>query len=674
MGFTAFRKTLLRNRGNPLESCVDETPSSYLPKYSFLIFFFLILIAYHVSGAPKKIASIPDSTTTISKDSSTVILDENKLERIIPLCILKDSVKTFSFNLKKENFRGIITRHTGDYVKNIPGGSIVDRVSTGLPVYSRINGSSVQQTIITIDGFPVNHDQFGPFDLSLLPIEGFRKIEISNFNPTKVVSQTGSTVNLITSEANFEKPLTTIVWRKGSYGDSEVDVEFGQQIARRTNFLGAVSYSSSNGKFPNSKYDAQKIRFQLTSRLKPDWYLKYQLFQNRSDVDIPGPEKTQLETEINNYHQKSNHYINLLDIRGNVKGDSLEDIRIRTYYNSLYQDIKEFSQGIKETYRNRFIGILLQSYYPVKNNQVTYGLKTEYRWIRSNQLQKKGFFDSNIFAKSFFSIFPNHIFSWAGNLEINTAFGTFFSPTLNYEYSPSASFYFGLTSAIERRLPNFYELYLNKSKIKGNAGLKNEKIKYFAVDLALNANLIDFNSSFYIKQIDNPIILVEDEETEDSNIFKNRSSEFFPGYKHILYFYPTDKFTVSSELDVIFKNKLNNLFFINHPQLIKSIALEYQNYFFNNNLMAKIKIVAKYIGNRWSFIGGNYQLPPFYYSQHIIFNEWAPLIDIILDTKISRFFFQISVENLLSYNYQMIYGYPARETSLWMNLSWNFLD
>jgi outer membrane cobalamin receptor len=645
----------------------------FFKKKRLILILFSLFLSKPALGVSTTDLSTPDSVIVPARDSLKTVSSDKSGEPVFQLKFRQDSVATFAFKLEETDFQGIIVRHVGDYVKSIPGGSILDLVSTGLPVYSRIRGSATEQSQLTIDGFPINHPQFGPFDLSLLPAAAFHETEISHFNPTLVPASAGSAINFSTPEFELKHPLTTIVWRKGNFGDSEVDVEFGRKISAKTDLIGAVAYNSSDGKYTHSEYDAQKIRFRLTSQIKSNWYLKYQLFHNRSDVDFPIPENLTAETENTYFHRKSSHYIHLLDLRGNVKNDSMEDIRIRSYYSSLYQDFTDHSQLIKDEYRNRFIGIHFQNYLPFKQQLITYGLKTEYRWMRSNQLRNQGYWDGNLFLFSAYSISSKQQIYWSANLELNSGFGIFLAPKLAYALNIASNLKMVINSGISRRLPDFYELYWRYSRIQGNPDLSAERIYHSSANIEWNQEKIQIKGSLYLKKIYDPILLISEKSTPEYATFKNKDSELFTGYEHTFKYLLSSRLTLCSFLDITFKKKLNNSFFINYPQYIKKISIKYSGNFFNNNLQTGISIISTLIGSRWYSIEGTLY-PTYYYSENLIYRKWFPLMGIILDGKISNFYIQFAFENILSQNYQSMYGFSAREASIWMNLDWYFKD
>jgi len=652
-----------------LESRTEHCRAAAL-KFCFVLFLFVPFFTHSFAGQPDSDISSQDSLA--APIDSVQVRSVSKVEQ--PVCRLAfrpDSSTSFLFKMTEKDFPQRIIRHVGDMVKNIPGGSIFDLVSTGLPVYARLRGSSIQQSQITIDGFPVTHSQFGPYDLSLLPIAAFNTAEITHFNFTAISGHSGSIVNLTTPNNQLDHPTTKINWQKGSFGDSEVDVEYGQKVAAQTTLVGAVSYQSSAGKFVNSEYDAQRIRCKLNSQIKPNWNLKYQLFHNRSDIDLPVPENWQLETSPKYFHRKTNHYLHLLDLRGNVSCDSLEDIRIRTYYSSLYQDFTDQAKAINDVYRNRFYGLHVQRYHLIKQNVITYGWKSEYRWLSSNRLQPTAFFENRLFIYGSIPINSDHQIRWYSDLELNSKYNTFLVPKLVYQRSLSQKLKFEFSYEISRRLPDFYELYWNRTDITGNPGLKAEKVQHSACSIHYSNDNVIASSSFYIKEIKNPIILTFAGSSLDVRTFINQSSELISGYDHHVQLRPIYNFRISNQLEIIFISNGKKSILVNYPRYINKLIVEYEDYFFQENLQAGVRILTSLIGRHLDFSGGLYDYPPYFYSQDLISGKnVTPVIEVGIHAKISSFKIQFSLENILLTKYQSVYGYPMREMTSWLNMSW----
>lgn len=594
-----------------------------------------------------------------------------------PACRLMfrpDSSAEFHFKLEEFDSQRRIIRHVGDMVKNIPGGWIFDLASTGLPVYPRLRGSSIQQSQITIDGFPVNHSQFGPYDLSSLPLAAFKTAEITHFNFTSISGNTGSVINLSPPENQFEHPTTRIIWQKGSFSDSEVDVEFGQQIAAQTTMVGAVTYQSSAGKFVHSEYNAQKFRCRLNSKIKPNWNLKYQLFQNRSDIDLPLPENWHFETLPKYFHRKANYFLHLLELRGNVAYDSLEDIRIRTYYSSLYQDFIDQTKEVKDVYRNRFWGLHVQGYRATKVHVLTYGANAEYRWLHSNRIKQTGFLDGHLFLNGSTPINSNHQLLWNSNLEINSKFSVFLAPKVAYQHSLSRSIKLEFSYQLNRRLPDFYELYWNRTEITGNPGLKTEKIHHSAFSVQFKNDNVSTLNSLFIKEIKNPIILSVIPNLNRIS-FTNQTSELISGYEHTIQFRPICKVRFSNQLEIMFNSNWKNSFLVNYPQIINRVIVDYENFFFDNNLQAGIRVLASLIGRHWNFNSGLYDYPPYFISPDFVSGpKLTPVIELGLLARISSFRIQFSLENLLMEKHQSIYGYPMRELGVWLSINWLLMN
>ena len=120
----------------------------------------------------------------------------------------------------------------GDALQGIPGVDVQRSGSAGNRENIKIRGSLGTQTLVLIDGFPVNSPTLGQFDISSLPVDGFERVEIVrgtqsalygsnamggvvNFIPRK--GETGRQYGIGASGGSFD----TLTWKGFAQGAGE---------------------------------------------------------------------------------------------------------------------------------------------------------------------------------------------------------------------------------------------------------------------------------------------------------------------------------------------------------------------------------------------------------------------------------------------------------------------
>ncbi len=643
----------------------------------------------------QKAATSPDSLKlqlpdTTASDSLQQKQTPKLGKKIQPFQYHLTSFDSIQFSLHHQEFDKYIYRHLGDLVKQLPGVELHDFVSTGLPALIRLRGSSFNQPAIFIDGFPVTHPQFGAFDLNLLPSQGFESIAMNQEN--QFAAPSGS-IDLKTRAYPLKKPYTELVWHKGRHGDSEVDVTFGRRLGKETVAIGGYTNKSSQGRHLHSEYLAQKIRLQVQSRVHPNWDLNYKLFNTKSEFEYPGPAYWQPEISNLDAKQKSILWSHLVTLHGDVTDDSQEDLNLKLYYNSLFQDYQDKSYKIEEVYHNRFLGSQIEGYFPLFTRELTIGGRTEFRWMKSETVKNTLFFDATLFSKYQFPI--THAFNLKTNflLEINNKFGLFFTPNfiLSHQMIP------GIATSLEyqhaRRVPDFFALYWNRTarepwpgdsistainpekfRYMGNPNLSPEEIDNFTLNMNIKPwPWLNVKASPYFRYIQHYISLQQIHENKSPTFF-NQKQVFFYGYDQWLEIRIFKDLAVAVNIHYLVSRDENKKGLPDQPNLTASGLITYRRQFFRGNLKTRYHLGARLLGERWNLVNGNYPFPAYYFSTNVSHGGYEPALDIKAVATIRDMDIIFSFENLLGRKYHYLAGYPMRELAYYWGINWKFWD
>lgn len=614
---------------------------------------------------------LPDSSAV---DTTSGINTELKPTKPIipPVALRRDSSIAYFHQIQSSETELQITRHLGDWLKNVPGVTLHDLTSTGLPAFSRIRGSSLQHPIVHIDGIPLNHSQFGPLNLNLLPSENFESLQVLYEGTRDGHTAPVGVINLRTRSYNLKKPYSKIAWRLGSKNESEVDVTFGQKIAAHTDAIAAVCYHSSAGNFFHSQYAAQKIRTQIISQIHPRWQVNYQLFHNRSDVDYPGPQNWQSNTPNLVAHLKDIFYNHLVSTRGNIFADSLEDIKVQFYYNSLYHEYRDLPNQFDGVYQNRFVGSQAETYVPVQTHLLTFGTRYEYRWMRSNELRNSGFHDGAVYCRQQLSLSNHFQLQYLARFEMNNKFGFHLSPNLSIKYRKDKNLTFGVDYQFTRRLPNFFELYWENGYFKGNQNLKPEMLNTISFSHWFKQSAwLNLQGSTFFHLIDHSISMTAVTDTSQVK-FVNQSSRQIIGHDQQIEFRIKEKFNYRVTLSLLFAHDNDEKYIPYRPFFSIQNHLSYHIGLFNNNLDAKFRLTFLLIGRQWHPIQGNYPYPSYYFSNQLEKSNIQSQLNFKAFGKIRDANIFFAVENILAQKIEYTKGFPREECLFRWGLIWNF--
>jgi len=133
----------------------------------------------------------------------------------------------------------------GDVLQGIPGVNVQRSGSAGNRENIKIRGGLGTQTLVLIDGFPVNSPTLGEFDISSLPADGFERIEIVRGTQSALYGSNAMTgvVNFLPRKGEMGRQYG--VGASGGSYDTLTWNGFGQGAGGRGNlYLGANGFES----------------------------------------------------------------------------------------------------------------------------------------------------------------------------------------------------------------------------------------------------------------------------------------------------------------------------------------------------------------------------------------------------------------------------------------------
>jgi len=158
----------------------------------------------------------------------------------------------------------------GDVLKSIPGINVMDYGTHGSMSSVQSMGARSNHTQIMIDGVPVNDPKTGMFDLSLIPINSVKKIEVIEGAGTvfKGRNSISSAINIITG--NRELSISG-----GSYG--LLSLNFGRDIKKK-------SFNAYVERFDGFRENSYGYLFNSNLQFKNN-----RLFLTLKEIGVPGP-------------------------------------------------------------------------------------------------------------------------------------------------------------------------------------------------------------------------------------------------------------------------------------------------------------------------------------------------------------------------------------------------
>jgi len=147
------------------------------------------------------------------------------------------------------------SQNVGEVLRNRLGVEIRRYGTLGASTYVGLRGCSAYQTLVMVDGRPVNSISDGIADLSQFPVDNIERIEVVR-GPASALygaNALGGVVNIITREPKLEKLMVGVDVGLGSFGTQISRLDFGTKDTNIKTYF-TISNNTSDGWRKNSAY------------------------------------------------------------------------------------------------------------------------------------------------------------------------------------------------------------------------------------------------------------------------------------------------------------------------------------------------------------------------------------------------------------------------------------
>lgn len=570
---------------------------------------------------------------------------------------------------KDEEYEGNLTRQieiidSSDI--NIPASSDLSQVLTqsnainvfnyGGPGATKtfgLRGSNASQTLVLVDGRPINNPRDGLVDLNTITLGEVNRIEIMPAGAGNLYGSNamGGVVNIITKQPPKDKPITELT---SSFGTKKTYLEKFLQGARlkKLGYLITSQYESSQGFRPNSQFDSKNINTKFDYEISEDNILSLNSGFYRSKVGVPGP------VNIFDPDDKQKRLKRSLDLTWNIKFDDTSCAVTKIYNDydrlefiennpNLTKDIQTTQvRGLdwhlnKRLFNDRYLGLIGYNY--VKNmNDSTNSAKHKYDLIA-------GYWDNQIDIRDDFRL------DLGARLDSYSNFDTEFNPNFSFLYKIKDNL--KLRGLINRvfRVPTFNDLYWpDQNYMKGNSNLKPEKGISSQLAIETTIKNLYLNITYYRSDYDD---LIKWGAENDIWQPKNIGSAIIQGGELNTSLKLFD--SLELKLDYTFLQALDNKtnkYIIYQPKNKIDFIIKYRCF---KDL--DLELTHQFVDSRFDNPDNTIKVKRFF------------LINFSLIKKIKYgISYFLTINNLLNRTYQIMHNYPMPGLALTSGLKWEF--
>lgn len=590
-------------------------------------------------------------------------------------------------NLKK--IQNSNSSKLSDILQNSDGIFIKDYgFNSGIKTIS-LNSSQAEHTLILLDGIRLNSRQNAQFDLSLLDLENYERIEISSGSSSALYGSEaiGGIVNIIPAFNNGVKNVSgKFKFSYGSYNYKKVFLSFSHKLNFQLNkFLNyKVSFSAelSDNDYKyfvndrninsyknriNADFNTLNFNFNAIYYVNKNFYLKYFLNYINFKRGVPAAGNSFLNSTA---RLNDKNFLTYLNLNRNLS----DNFKIKTaisfnYSLQKYFDTATFNNIIKidSYYKINSLSInnLLDYLFLKKVNSVS-GLDFNYSIIQSNELINAKHYNFAAFSsfkikfyltkKIILNLYPSIRYDYYSHIKQKNVV----TAKLGVNFNPFEKFVLKFSAGNSFRTPSFNELYW---KDLGNINLLPEKS--FALDAGilykfeqLNHNIIELSYT-NINSYDRIVWIPNNNIWNPQNIGKVTSNSFNIGLKS---FFDFRKLSAVLNLNYNLSSSIKkNSDFPGDPSFNKQLIYLPQNvikssimlnYLPTSNIikLVSFNIFFNYYSKRYSDFENIKFEPPYFVLDGNVICEFK-LSKLLINLK-------LAVNNILNKNYSVISSYP----------------
>lgn len=411
--------------------------------------------------------------------------------------------------ITEEEIKSVKPVEIKELIEKKSGIKIIQYGGLGSNISLNIRGTTSAQTLILIDGVPINLPSLGVADLNTIPVEIIEKIEIAKgpFSSLYGANALGGVINIITKKPKKEFSLDLSL-SYGRWDTTDNYISFGKREDRFGYFF-SFGNTYTDGFRENSKNKDingfGKLIFDMPNggeiTISGIWY--NQDYRVPGSITYPTPFASQ---------KVENKYV---DVSYNLQ----ENFSIKTYWNSHFTNYKneDILWPSDDDTENNIFGLEIQKNIIInEKNFLTFG--ADYKYENANVFDKinnqskigeeRSRDNYGVFLQDE-AIFRNFNLTYGFRWDYNSVYGSFFSPKISSLIKTNDKTNIRFSIGRSYRAPSINELYWYEDwgfgmGLFGNKDLKVEKGDTidFGIEKILSDNFLSRVNLFYTKTKD----------------------------------------------------------------------------------------------------------------------------------------------------------------------------
>lgn len=371
---------------------------------------------------------------------------------------------------------------------DLPSAIVKENGSLGQLSTIKFRGATSEQTLVLIDGIPLNSPRDGSVNLSEYSTENIDSIEVVRGPVSSLYGSgaVGGTINIITKKGETEVPKTTFTGRFGTFYTNTYELTNSAKIKWFDYFISA-SDANTQGSRDNSEYKAGTVNGKIGFDVGDKHHLSLSGRLHQSKLGTPGPIDS---FDPDDKQKEKQNYLNAIwesnfDDKLQIKLQGYTDLDRLEFIES------DFPISNTSTHQIENEAINLQaSYCFFKDYTIMFGAEGREHLLNSSQAGKHSYNVKSLYGLTDLNFFDMLDISGGARVDDYSTFGTEVSPNINGVLKIGTWKIRGL-AARSYRAPTFNDLYWpNDGWAVGNPSLKPEKGNNYEIGID---NIMDFS-------------------------------------------------------------------------------------------------------------------------------------------------------------------------------------
>jgi len=387
----------------------------------------------------------------------------------------------------------------------LPSTDILNYGGIGATKGLLIRGANTSQTLILVDGRPINTPRDGEANFSHIPVKNIERIEVLRGPASSIYgsSAVGGVINIIT-KSGTEEPKGEVSLKYGSYHTNVFDLTHGGKI-NQVDYFVTFNETKTKGHREHSFHEAlggsAKIGYSFDSGNR----LWLNVGTHYSDTGTPG-------TITNpDWDDEQDCVTNYLDLTWDAQLRENTHLMVKAYQNfdrlEFIQDPSHVNDDVHQTKQRAVEMQVTQGIMDIY--KVTVGVVGQSNRLNSTASAKHRSDVAAVYLENEFALSDKLSVKGGARWDRYSNFGEKISPQLSAHYFPIDSLKIHGRYGRSFRAPTFNDLYWrdNVWQMEGNENLSPESAESY--ELGVTSTIFDFgavNCNYFINKFDDLII------------------------------------------------------------------------------------------------------------------------------------------------------------------------